>query len=123
MLLSNGPDPYDASAVRASMGSVFATRFVRTDCNELVRWKKRHGARLIGTSPAADTDYQQVQYNEPVILFMGWERQGLSADEQALCDSLVRIPMVGKCDSLNLAVATSLMLYEVFNQQRARAHS
>jgi len=120
ILLSNGPDPYDASAVRASMGSLFSIRFARSTPDELVRWKKRHGGRLIGTSPIADTDYQQVDYNEPVILFMGWERQGLTPEEQGLCDDLVRIPMTGKCDSLNLAVATSLMLYEVFNQHRRR---
>lgn len=120
ILLSDGPDPYNASAVRASMGAVFATRFVRSSLSELTRWKQRHGVRLVGTAPSANTDYRQVAYNEPVILFMGWERQGLSVEEQAVCDTLVRIPMVGRCDSLNLAVATSLMLYEVFNQQRER---
>jgi TrmH family RNA methyltransferase len=46
------------------------------------------------------------------------EREGLSRQHQALCNAVVRIPMVGRSDSLNLAVATSVMLYEVFNQQR-----
>jgi RNA methyltransferase, TrmH family len=50
---------------------------------------------------------------------MGGERQGLSPDQEALCDALVRIPMVGASDSLNLAVATGVMLYEVYNQRHA----
>jgi TrmH family RNA methyltransferase len=49
---------------------------------------------------------------------MGSERQGLSPDQQAFCDAVVSIPMVGRSDSLNLAVATGVMLYEIFNQQR-----
>jgi RNA methyltransferase, TrmH family len=54
-----------------------------------------------------------------MILFMGEERRGLPADLQALCDMMVSIPMVGQSDSLNLAIATSVILYEIFNQQRA----
>jgi TrmH family RNA methyltransferase len=60
-----------------------------------------------------------VTYRPPLVLFMGSERQGLSAEQQALCDEMVRIPMVGRSDSLNLAVATGVILYEIFNQQRA----
>jgi len=51
---------------------------------------------------------------------MGEERKGLPADLQAHCDLMVQIPMVGKSDSLNLAIATSVMLYEVFNQRRTQ---
>ncbi|HEY5004778.1 MAG TPA: TrmH family RNA methyltransferase [Ktedonobacteraceae bacterium] len=56
----------------------------------------------------------------PTILLMGEERKGLPADLQAHCDLMVQIPMVGKSDSLNLAIATSVMLYEVFNQRRTQ---
>jgi TrmH family RNA methyltransferase len=52
---------------------------------------------------------------------MGDEREGLPPALQALCDVMVRIPMVGRADSLNLGVATSIMLYEIFNQRRERA--
>jgi TrmH family RNA methyltransferase len=54
---------------------------------------------------------------------MGSERQGLSVEQQALCDLMVRIPMVGRSDSLNLAVATGVILYEIFNQQRAASNA
>jgi len=118
ILLSKGPDPYDPAAVRASMGSLFALQYVRASVNEFVRWKERCNGMLVGTSPAAELDYQDATYPQPTILFMGWEREGLSTEEQSLCDLMVRIPMAGRCDSLNLAVASSVMLYELFNQQR-----
>jgi TrmH family RNA methyltransferase len=119
ILLGEAIDPYDPATVRASMGAIFAQRFARATTAQLAAWKRRHEALLVGTSPTAETDYQAVAYPESLVLFMGHERQGLSPEEQALCDALVRIPMVGSSDSLNLAVATSIMLYEVFNQRRA----
>jgi len=73
---------------------------------------------LVGTSPGALTDYQAVRYQPPALLFIGGEREGLSRDHQALCDTMVKIPMVGGCDSLNLAIAAGVMLYEIFTQRR-----
>ena len=119
IFLGREADPYHPVAVRATMGSLFAQRLVRTTLPEFVAWMQRHQCTLVGTSPAAPTDYQAVRYRSPVLLFMGWEREGLGRDDQALCDLMVRIPMVGGCDSLNLAIATGVMLYEVFNQRRA----
>jgi RNA methyltransferase, TrmH family len=118
LFLGGDPDPYDPSCVRATMGAVFSQRFVRTSLGELIAWKRRHGAALVGTSPAGAADYQAMPYPSPLVLFMGSERRGLSEEEKAVCDRLVRIPMVGRSDSLNLAIATSVMLYEVFNQRR-----
>jgi TrmH family RNA methyltransferase len=118
ILLSPGPDPYDPACVRASMGSLFALQYVRTTVGEFLRWKERCQGVLVGTSPTAAVDYQEANYPRPTILFMGWEREGMSAEEQNLCNLMVRIPMAGRCDSLNLAVASSVMLYEVFNQHR-----
>lgn len=118
ILLGSGADPFDPSAVRSSMGALFSLRFARSTPAELAAWKRRHACALIGTSAAATEDYHRAAYPEPMALFMGWERQGLSAEEQALCDRLVRIPMVGRSDSLNVAVATGVMLYEIYNQRR-----
>jgi len=92
---------------------------VRASVEAFARWKERHGLLLVGTSPAADTDYHEARYAAPTVLLMGGERKGLSSELQALCDVLVHIPMVGLADSLNVSVATAVMLYEVFNQRRA----
>ena len=121
ILLSNSADPYEPSAVRASMGAVFTQRLVRATWEEFANWKQQHHVPLVGTSGGAAQDYRAVAYPAPLVLLMGSEREGLSPAQQAACDLLVRIPMVGRSDSLNLAVATAIVLYEVFNQRRMLA--
>jgi TrmH family RNA methyltransferase len=118
ILLGNTTDPYDPMAVRASLGAIFSQRLARASFAEFADWKRRYGAALVGTSPSAKLDYQAVAYQPPLVLLMGSEPRGLSPEQQALCDIVVTIPMVGCNDSLNLAVATGVVLYEIFNQQR-----
>jgi TrmH family RNA methyltransferase len=121
MLLGSTTDPHDPASVRGSMGALFTRSLIRTGLDELTAWKTRHRALTVGASGSAETDYQDIAYRPPILIVMGGERQGLSEAHQALCDHLVRIPMTGRADSLNLAVATGLMLYEVFNQNRRRS--
>ena len=118
ILVDQTTDPFDPEAVRASMGAIFSQRVVRTTLTELKSWKAAHRYLFIGTSDAAAIDYQTVAYQLPLIAFMGSEQHGLSCEEQSMCDVMVRIPMVGRSDSLNLAVATGIVLYEIFNQYR-----
>lgn len=114
ILLGHAADPYDPAAVRASMGALFAQRIVRADWKGFADWKLRHGVTVVGTSDKAEQDYRAAAYASPLVLLMGSEREGLSPAQQAACDRMVRIPMVGRSDSLNLAVATALVLYEAF---------
>jgi len=118
ILLDHATDPYDPTAIRASMGALFSQALVKAGLDEFARWKGQRGAALIGTSGAAQRDYRQVSYPDGVVVLMGSEREGLSEKHIALCDQIVRIPMVGRSDSLNLAVATGVVLYEIFNQRR-----
>ncbi len=118
ILLGSTTDPYDTAAVRASMGAIFSQRLARASYAEFAAWCRRHNLVVVGTSPAAAQDYQAVAYRPPLVLLMGSEPRGLAHEQQALCDVMVNIPMVGHSDSLNLAVATGLVLYEIFNQQR-----
>ena len=106
-------DPFGLEAVRATMGSIFHVPLARTSEDGLIAQAKRHGARLVGTHlTAAAIDYRGADYATPLILLMGNEQQGLTDKLSAACDALVRIPMRGKADSLNLAVSTALMIYE-----------
>lgn len=118
ILVDSDVDPYDPSAVRATMGALFRQRLYTATSRELDRWRNMHGIQIVGTSPMGGVDYQQHRYTGPTVLFLGCERRGLSPQEQALCDTLVRIPMVGAADSLNVAVAAGVLLYELFNQRR-----
>jgi TrmH family RNA methyltransferase len=118
ILLGQATDPYDPSAARASMGALFSQQLVKATFEEFSTWKRLLHIPLIGTSDSAQVDYQGVQYPASLVLLMGSERQGLAEPLVRICDSMVRIPMVGTSDSLNLAVATAVVLYEIFNQRR-----
>lgn len=118
ILLGHSTDPYDPSAVKASMGSIFTLSLVKTEWDAFLTWRNANQVRLVGTSDHAATDYQAITYTTPLVLLMGSERHGLPDEMIAACDALVRIPMRGRADSLNLAIATSLVLYEAFNQSR-----
>ncbi len=121
ILLGPATDPYDPAAIRASMGAVFTQQLVRAQPAEFAAWVHRRGISVVGASGSATHDYRAIAYPQPLALLMGSERQGLSAELQALCGQIVRIPMVGHSDSLNLAVATSLVLYEIFHQHEQQA--
>ncbi len=117
-LVDDCTDPYDPSAVRGSMGAVFSVEFIKTTAQEMANWKRAKNVPMFGTSDAAKTGYQEVAYPKNMILMMGSERQGLQQELMRCCDEMVAIPMTGKSDSLNLAVATAVTLYEIYNQQR-----
>jgi TrmH family RNA methyltransferase len=123
ILLDHATDPYDPTTIRASMGAVFTQKIVKATFEEFAAWKKQLNYPLVGTSGAAQQDYHRTRYPANLILLMGSEREGLNDQAIQLCDDLVRIPMVGQSDSLNLAVATSVVLYEIFNQKREKQAS
>lgn len=113
MLLGHSADPYDPSALRASMGAIFSQRLIKTSFADLLSWARTNGVMLVGTSDRGAVHYRAAAYRFPLVLLMGSEREGLSAEQQAACDVMARIPMTGRSDSLNLAVATGVMLYEL----------
>lgn len=107
-------DPYHPSSVRASMGSIFWYPVVSVTFTEFIDWVKANTYAVIGTSSHATQDYRQVEpMAHPFILLMGSEREGLTPDQSAVCDVMLKIPMNGRVTSLNLAVATGVMLYSL----------
>jgi TrmH family RNA methyltransferase len=116
ILLGPSTDPYDPSALRAAMGAIFAQRLVRTSWDPFLAWAHTGSCLLVGAADSTGLDYRKVAYRRPPVLLMGSEREGLSTAQQAACDLLVRIPMVGRSDSLNLAVATGVLLYQIFDR-------
>ena len=117
ILSGRSTDPYHPVAVRGSLGALFSQRIVRATPDALGAWAKAGGCTVIGTSPAGSRDYREVDYRAPVVLLMGSERVGLSEEQISTCNALVRVPMAGSVESLNLSVATALVLYEVYRQQ------
>jgi len=113
LLIDSSVDPYHPSSVRASMGAIFWYPIVTASFAEFVRWAKPHAYRIVGTSARGKVDYREADYARPLIVLMGSEREGLSQEQVSTCDQLVRIPMRGRVSSLNLSVATGIMLHEV----------
>ena len=118
ILLDQSCDPFSVEAVRASMGALFTQVVVQSDGPAFFDWLRSGPGQLVGASLNTDHDYQAVAYEAPTFLFMGNEQSGLPPDYEAECDALVKIPMRGKADSLNVAVSCAVLLYEVFNQRR-----
>ncbi len=117
IVLGSRTDPYDPAVLRATMGAIFTQRLVRATPREFEAFRRERGFHLIGTSARATADYRELRYRPPVGVFMGCEQGGLGPDQLRACDQVVRIPMAGRCDSLNVAVATGIVLYEVFRKR------
>ena len=117
LLLDSSADPYHPNAVRASMGTLFWHPMVRATFNEFLRWGNQYDYHLIGTSAHAERHYLQVEsYQLPLILLMGSEREGLTVEQAAVCKEVIRLPMHGRTTSLNLAVATGVILYSLLDK-------
>lgn len=114
ILIGDTTDPFSLETVRATMGSVFAMPLVRASEAEFLSWRKSFSGLIVGTHLKGAVDYRTIPYaNKPVILVMGNEQQGLPDQLASTCDKLARIPQEGRADSLNLAIATGVMLFEI----------
>jgi TrmH family RNA methyltransferase len=102
------------------MGALFTVPVVRAEWPAFLDWLRQGPGQLVGLSLDTEHDYRAARYAAPTFLLTGNEAQGMPADYAAACDLLVKIPMLGKADSLNAAVATAVMAYEVLAQQGGR---
>ncbi|MBX9452934.1 MAG: RNA methyltransferase [Mesorhizobium sp.] len=114
ILVGETTDPFSVETVRATMGSVFAVPVAKAGVEAFLAWRRGVQATVVGTHLKGSVDYRTVDYAKgPVVLVMGNEQQGLPDELTASCDALIRIPQAGRADSLNLAVATGVALYEI----------
>ncbi len=114
ILVGDTTDPFSLEAVRASMGSIFAVPVAKASQEAFLAWRKGFAGMVAGTHLKGAVDYRSVEFRGmPVVLLMGNEQQGLTGELAAACDRLLRIPQAGRADSLNLAVATGVMLFEI----------
>jgi TrmH family RNA methyltransferase len=93
------------------MGSIFAVPLTRCSEAEFAAWREGWPGSVVGTLLSATVDHRAADYRKPALILMGNEQQGLPPDMAALCDVAVKIPMRGRADSLNLSVATGIMIY------------
>src|ERR671913_309110 len=113
ILIDDSADPYSVEAVRASMGAIFTQQVAKASWAEFVAWLRSGAGQLVGTSLNTDRDYLEVDYQDPCFLLIGNEQQGLPEAYEEECDVLVKIPMAGRADSLNAAIAAAVMAFQV----------
>ena len=110
-------DPFSLEAVRAAMGGTFTRRVAQAAWGEFLPWLRNGAGELVGAALGGRVvDYRIHRFAAPTFLFMGNEQSGLPADYAAACDALVKLPMKGTADSLNVAVATAVLLYAALDQ-------
>ena len=110
-------DIYNPNVVRASVGTLFTVPTVESHGEETLQWLKEHGIVILAATPQAAHEFTQVNLVQPIAIAVGTEQLGLSERWMKQADLQVRIPMHGVADSLNVAMATTLLLYEVLRQR------
>ena len=112
ILLDDCADPFSVEAVRASMGAVFTQAIAQARWDEFLPWLRGGAGQLVAASLRDATGYRGAPYTAPCFLLVGNESRGLPEDYEAACDLRVTIPMKGRADSLNAAVAAAVLAYE-----------
>jgi TrmH family RNA methyltransferase len=113
ILVGPSADPFDPAAVKASMGALFAVPVAYAETVlDFFAWAADSGVTVVTTSARAEVSFWEARYSRPVALLLGAEGAGLPPDVVAAGDLSVRIPMTGTAESLNLAVAAGLLLYQ-----------
>ena len=113
ILVGDCVDPYSVEGVRATMGSIFGVKIAKATIPEFLAWRGEWPGSVVGTLLTATVDHKSADYVKPSLILMGNEQQGLPPELAAACDVNVKIPMRGRADSLNLSVATGIMIYTV----------
>lgn len=114
ILTGDSTDPFSPVAVKSSMGSVFAVPIVvEPEFGAVREWAARNQLQLVGTSGSATSEHWHRDWQRPVGIVLGNEGDGLPEDILAILDDMVRIPMTGTAESLNLSIAAAVLMYEV----------
>jgi TrmH family RNA methyltransferase len=115
-------DIYNPNVVRASVGTLFTLPVIEAQSCEILAWLNERGVRVVAATPSASEEFTQTDLKGPVAIAVGTEQLGLSKQWMDAADIRVRIPMHGIADSLNVATATTLLLYEVVRQRSHGNH-
>jgi TrmH family RNA methyltransferase len=117
-IIGHSVDIYDPKVIRASMGSIFHTKIIQIKAmNELEKYiereKTRTGIKIIGTDTAGSVSLSDEAIGRPIMLIMGNEAKGISVSLKNICDKIVRIPISGEANSLNVATAAGIFMWEI----------
>ena len=113
ILIDDCADPFSVEAVRASMGAVFTQAIATAPWDDFLPWLRAGPGQLVAASLRETVPYREAEYEAPCFILVGNESRGLPEEYEAACDLRVTLPMKGRADSLNAAVAGAVLAYEV----------
>jgi TrmH family RNA methyltransferase len=122
ILIDDSADPFSVEAVRASMGAVFTQRIAVARWEEFLPWLRDGPGQLVAASLRDAVPYREAAYEAPCFILVGNESRGLPEEYEAACDLRVTLPMKGRADSLNAAVAAAVLAYEVLARMGRQAY-
>ena len=117
LLCDLGVDTWNPNVVRASRGAVFSVPVVETQNAKALEWLRQKKLQVLAATPSADEAYTDVDMRQPVAIAVGTEDEGLTDFWMSNADIKVKIPMMGKVNSLNVSVSTALIVYEAIRQR------
>ena len=118
ILIGNCCDPFSPECVRASMGAIFSIKILCISLDDFLIWSNQRKNKLIVTSLKANKFYTECNWGEKPILVMGNEQSGVSKEIESSAEELIKLPMMGTSDSLNLSVSTGIFLYEILKTKK-----
>lgn len=113
-------DINNPNVVRASIGTLFTRPVAEVASEEAIPWLKARGIQILAATPHAEREYAEVDLSGGTAIVVGSEQYGLTSRWMEEADVKVRIPMLGQCDSLNVAAAATILLFDAVRQRRAR---
>lgn len=117
ILCDKGTDIYNPNVIRASTGALFCVPLAETDSDSALQWLRSHGIRILAATPHTDYNYTDVDMTTGIAVVVGREQTGLTDFWMNQADIQVKIPMLGKIDSLNVTAAATILLYEAARQR------
>lgn len=117
IVCAGATDIHNPNVIRASLGALFTLPIVEVTTDALIEWLRQYSIQIVAADPAATLYHMQADLRGPIAIVMGSEARGLTADWLATANTVVKIPMAGAVDSLNLSAATAIMLYEIVRQR------
>jgi TrmH family RNA methyltransferase len=113
-------DIYNPNAIRSGIGCIFTMPVVTASSQEAISWLRASGIRMFGTALTATHHYHEADFNQPAAIVMGSEANGLSSTWLEESDDLIKIPMMGKIDSMNVSASAAIVVFEALRQRNFR---
>jgi TrmH family RNA methyltransferase len=122
IIIGHGIDIYESKTIRASLGSIFFTKIAAVESMEKLlefidAQKQKNKMEVIGTDSAGAVSLNECKITRPVMLIIGNEAKGMSVKLKEICDKIVKIPMSGNVNSLNVSCAASILMWEIFKNK------